>query len=69
MKRCFVLCMVLILALLLLALSIGCQQPSRIAFISNRDGHIDIYLMDPDGSNQTRLTNNPADDYFPAWSP
>ena len=25
--------------------------------------------MDADGSNQTRLTNNPASDAQPAWSP
>ncbi len=24
--------------------------------------------MDADGSNQQRLTNNPATDYFPSWS-
>ncbi len=25
--------------------------------------------MDADGSNQTRLTNNPSLDAFPVWSP
>jgi Tol biopolymer transport system component len=25
--------------------------------------------MDADGSDQTRLTNNPSRDYLPAWSP
>jgi Tol biopolymer transport system component len=25
--------------------------------------------MDADGSNPVNLTDNPADDYFPAWSP
>ena len=32
----------------------------KIAFISNRDGNDEIYVMNADGSNQTRLTNNPA---------
>lgn len=41
----------------------------KIAFASNRDGNYEIYLMNPDGSNQTRLTNNSAFDYFPAISP
>jgi Tol biopolymer transport system component len=41
----------------------------KIAFVSNRDGNNEIYVMDADGSNQTRLTNNPADDSSPAWSP
>ena len=41
----------------------------KIAFVSRRDGNSEIYLMNPDGSNQTNLTNNSADDYDPAWSP
>jgi Tol biopolymer transport system component len=41
----------------------------RIAFVSDRDGNSEIYVMNPDGSGQTRLTNNPAKDIDPAWSP
>src|SRR5262249_50180235 len=41
----------------------------QIVFISNRDGNNEIYKMDPNGSNQTRLTNNTAPDDQPAWSP
>ena len=41
----------------------------KIAFMSTRDGNGEIYLMNPDGSNQTNLTNNSAGDYAPAWSP
>src|SRR5947207_8236514 len=40
----------------------------KIAFTSNRDGNYQIYMMDADGSNQTRLTNNPYD-ISPKWSP
>ena len=32
----------------------------RIAFVSSRDGNWGIYMMNADGSNQTRLTNNSA---------
>jgi TolB protein len=42
--------------------------PCNLAFQSDRDGNLEIYVMGPDGSNQTNLTNNPADDYDPAWS-
>ena len=41
----------------------------KIAFASYRDGNFDIYLMDADGGGQTRLTENPAEDFSPAWSP
>ncbi|MHB0935242.1 MAG: DPP IV N-terminal domain-containing protein [Armatimonadota bacterium] len=42
---------------------------SKIAFSSNRDGQWEIYVMNPDGSGQTRLTNHPANDWYPAWGP
>jgi type II secretory pathway pseudopilin PulG len=44
-------------------------QAGRIAFISDRDGNDEIYVMNADGSGVTRLTNNPAYDGWPAWSP
>ena len=40
----------------------------KIAFSSTRDGDSEIYVMDSDGSNQVRLTNDPARDYDPSWS-
>ena len=40
-----------------------------IAFESNRDGNNEIYVMNPDGTVEENLTNNPANDVFPAWSP
>lgn len=41
----------------------------KIAFVSWRDANYEIYVMDPDGNNQTRLTNHPATDDAPRWSP
>jgi Tol biopolymer transport system component len=40
-----------------------------IAFESTRDGNLEIYMMDSDGDNETRLTNNAVDDRQPAWAP
>src|SRR5882724_4433863 len=42
----------------------------RIAFVSSEGGaRSDIYTMEADGSNVQRLTNNPASDSSPKWSP
>src|SRR4029453_7479039 len=41
-----------------------------IAFVSDPDNNnSEIYVMNADGSNQTRLTNNPAYDRSPIFSP
>ena len=45
------------------------QPPYRIAFVSSRDGNDEIYVMNADGSNQTRLTHDPPINAAPAWSP
>src|SRR5882762_2145761 len=39
-----------------------------IAFASNRDGNYEIYVMNADGSAQTRLTSNTGTDNEPSWS-
>ena len=44
-------------------------QKSRIVFTSRRDGNNEIYVMDADGKNPIRLTDNPANDFDPDWSP
>ena len=41
----------------------------RIVFSSYRDGNAEIYVMDADGGNQENLTNHPASDTQPDWSP
>jgi len=40
----------------------------KIFFNSDRDGNSEIYVMNSDGTGQTRLTNNPAVDADPVWS-
>lgn len=42
---------------------------SKIAFSSTRDGNPEIYVMDYDGENQTRITRNDYVDLFPDLRP
>ena len=44
-------------------------QNSRIVFSTTRHHRTEIYVMDADGGNQERLTNNEASDVDPTWSP
>ncbi|MCH7573898.1 MAG: fibronectin type III domain-containing protein [Candidatus Marinimicrobia bacterium] len=59
---------VLLLALFL-PLCLLAQTDSKIAFASSRDGNYEIYVMDADGTNQTRLTNLSTGEGGPSWSP
>ena len=70
--------LVIVVALVLTLLMAAVEAQAQIAFMSDRDGHIDvirgwpnyeIYVMDANGNNQRRLTNNPSDDRDPSWSP
>ncbi|TRO54609.1 translocation protein TolB, partial [Candidatus Bathyarchaeota archaeon] len=45
------------------------RNNGKIAFNSDRDGNFEIYVMNADGSNVTRLTNNSDYDTVPWWSP
>jgi len=45
------------------------DQSWELAFSTERDGNREIYLMNANGGNVRRLTDNPALDDFPAWSP
>jgi dipeptidyl aminopeptidase/acylaminoacyl peptidase len=58
----------LALPVLLTAGCLGETSPSKIAFASDRDGSYEIYVMNSDGSNQTRLTNS-SEGGDPCWSP
>ena len=59
----------LIIALMLAPLMVAIDVQAQITFMSRRDGNPEIYVMDADGGNQRRLTENPASDFSPSWSP
>jgi Tol biopolymer transport system component len=44
------------------------RAATRIAFMSNRDGNWEVYVMDRDGGNLANLTNNPSADGAPVYS-
>ena len=55
-------------------LALNAQGPStlsdtKIAFYSTRDGNAEIYVMNADGTNPVRLTNDASLDNGPTWSP
>jgi Tol biopolymer transport system component len=47
----------------------GTSKGDLMAFVSNRTGNADIYIAKSDGSDATNLTDRPADDFDPVWSP
>ena len=50
--------------------TIATNQSVLKSFLAHAEiGDADIYVMDADGSNVRQLTNNPAPDWSPAWSP
>lgn len=49
--------------------SVISRTDSQIAFSSNRDGDWELYVMNADGSGQTRLTFDEGLDDSPSWSP
>ena len=57
-----------VIVLGLTPLMVVVEAQARIAFVSDRDGNMEIYVMKDDGRNPRRLTNNRHDDYSPSWS-
>jgi Tol biopolymer transport system component len=44
------------------------EGPPRIAFMSDRDGNFEVFVMASDGTELTNITNNPGADGLPGWS-
>ncbi|HWW62563.1 MAG TPA: hypothetical protein VN181_14415, partial [Thermoanaerobaculia bacterium] len=68
MKRCAILVFSLLLASRAAHATSG-PFAGKIAFVSDRDGNLEIYVASLTGTNQTRITNNTVSDSQPAWSP
>lgn len=69
--------LLLIFSLILLVLMcVGVRQvfaetptTPKILFTSTRDSNHEVYMMNPDGSEQVNLTQHPARDVSAVWSP
>ena len=59
----------LVCFLLAMPLCASASDTTHIAFTSERDGNAEIYIMDINGKNLRNLTNHPASDFSPAFSP
>ena len=72
MKRTLFLCifsLILLLSTDICAISSKAPTTPKILFTSSRDGNAEIYMMNPDGSEQVNLTQHPASDRSAVWSP
>ena len=58
---------VIVFGLMLLIVCVDAQ--AQIVFMSKRDGNAEIYVMDADGGNPRRLTNQRGWDFSPSWAP
>ena len=71
-KMCLFLFSVVILVFVFLGICpvvAKAPETAKIVFSANRDGNRDIYLMNPDGTQQINITNHHADDVAPTFSP
>ena len=59
----------IVVALGLTLLVVGVDAQAQIVFVSDRNGNLEIYVMDIDGKNSRNLTDNRDKDYSPSWSP
>ena len=72
MERTLVLCvfsLILLLSVGICAISAKAPTTPKILFSSTRDGNREVYMMNPDGSEQVNLTQHPAHDISAVWSP
>ena len=65
---CYALSIFLVFGILSAVLA-KAPETAKIIFTSRRDGNFEIYIMNPDGSDQTNLTQHRANDSAPVWSP
>lgn len=71
MKLLHVFCMFGLVLLYVNVFPLFAKAPTtpKILFTSARDGNREVYIMNPDGSEQVNLTQHPSEDLLAVWSP
>ena len=71
MRVVLIFCMIILQLMCVRVCRVLAEVPTtpKILFTSRRDGNYEIYMMNPDGSEQVNLTQHPAHDLQAAWSP
>jgi hypothetical protein len=80
MKRFLLVLFIITLAISVILIGPGCKGiiksstqlvtvKDKIAFVSTRNGNAGIYIMNTDGTEQARLTNDPIGDHELCFSP
>lgn len=41
----------------------------KVAYLKYRSGKRDLFISDPDGTNEVRITQNDANEWYPLWAP
>ena len=71
MRFLLIFCIILLLVVCGRVCVVLAEAPTtpKILFTSTRDGNYEIYIMNPDGSEQVNLTQHRASDVGAVWSP
>ena len=71
MRLLLIFCIILLMLVCVTVCPVFAEAPTtpKILFTSTRDGNREVYVMNPDGSEQVNLTQHPAGDLGAVWSP
>lgn len=71
MRLVLIFCIIILLLMCGTVCELFAKAPTtpKILFTSLRDGNYEVYIMNPDGSEQVNMTQHPAADLEAAWSP
>lgn len=71
MRLVLIFCMITLMLMCGMVCRVFAKAPTtpKILFTSTRDGNYEIYIMNPDGSEQVNLTEHRASDVGAVWSP